>query len=72
MPPEEALSRISDIMSRFEAHDLSPMIIQEIADVLNFELSVFLGPIRTIKVAALGEDLVISIEDRGAEQYLLH
>ena len=72
MPPEEALSRISDIMSRFEGHDLSPMIIQEIADVLNFELSVFLGPTRIIKVAPLGQDLVISIENRGAQEYSRH
>ena len=72
MPPEEVLSRISHVLSRFEGQDLSPMVIQEIADVLNFELSFFLGPSRIIKVAAVGEDLDITIEDRGAEQYSLH
>jgi hypothetical protein len=72
MPPEEVLSRISQVLSRFEEQDLSPMVIQEIADVLNCELSVFLGPTRIIKVAAIGEHLDITIEDRGAEQCLLH
>ena len=33
MPPEEVLSRIFHVLSRFEGQDLSPMVIQEIADV---------------------------------------
>ena len=52
------------MLETFVGRPLTPFTLEQIADLLNAGLAPFLGPARIVKVAALGGDLDITIEDR--------